>query len=114
MIEARDLRKNYGETEALRGVTFNIQKGEVVGLLGPNGAGKTTAMKILVGYLMPSRGSAIVAGHDVTEEPLAVQEKIGYLPENAPLYHDMLVQEHLQFMADMHGLDAGIAAHPQC
>jgi ABC-2 type transport system ATP-binding protein len=109
MIEARDLRKNYGETEALRGVTFNITKGEVVGLLGPNGAGKTTAMKILVGYLMPTSGAAIVAGHDVTEEPLAVQEKIGYLPENAPLYHDMLVQEHLQFMADMHGLDAGIA-----
>jgi ABC-2 type transport system ATP-binding protein len=105
MIEARDLHKRYGETEALRGVSFRIERGEVVGLLGPNGAGKTTAMKILVGYLLPTSGTARVAGHDVIEEPLAVQEKIGYLPENAPLYHDMLAQEYLAFTAEMRGLD---------
>jgi len=105
MIEAVNLRKRYGETQALRGISFQIERGEVVGLLGPNGAGKTTAMKILVGCLLPTEGSARVAGHDVVEEPLAVQEKIGYLPENAPLYHDMLVQEYLSFTADMRGLD---------
>lgn len=104
MIEVRDVRKRYGETEALRGVSFSIQRGEVVGLLGPNGAGKTTAMKILVGYLLPTSGEATVAGHDVIREPLPVQEKIGYLPENAPLYGDMLVQEYLTFTAEMRGL----------
>lgn len=104
MIEVQDLRKNYGETEALRGISFSIERGQVVGLLGPNGAGKTTAMKILVGYLLPTSGTASVAGHDVVSEPRAVQQKIGYLPENAPLYHEMLVQDYLGFVADMRGL----------
>ena len=106
MIEIRGLEKNYGETPALRGISMSIQAGEVVGLLGPNGAGKTTAMKILVGYLLPSAGTATVAGHDVIENPLAVQARLGYLPESAPLYADMLVQEFLQFRGDMRGLDA--------
>ena len=105
MIKIENLRKNYGETQALRGISFSIEHGEVVGLLGPNGAGKTTAMKILVGFLLPTAGRASVAGHDVVAEPLSVQEKIGYLPENAPLYHDMLVQEYLAFSAEMRGLD---------
>ena len=105
MIELRNVHKNYGETQALRGISFSIQRGEVVGMLGPNGAGKTTALKILVGYLMPTSGTATVAGHDVEAEPLAVQEKIGYMPENAPLYHDMLVQEYLSFTADMRALE---------
>ncbi|MFQ5718583.1 MAG: ATP-binding cassette domain-containing protein [Acidobacteriota bacterium] len=105
MIEITDLEKNYGETTALRRISVSIQAGEVVGLLGPNGAGKTTAMKILVGYLLPTSGTATVAGHDVIDEPLVVQSKIGYLPENAPLYGDMLVQEYLRFMADMRGLE---------
>jgi ABC-2 type transport system ATP-binding protein len=105
MIEVKELEKNYGETRALKGVSFSIPAGEVVGLLGPNGAGKTTAMKILVGYLLPTAGEARVAGLDVTAEPLAVQRQIGYMPENAPLYSEMLVQELLLFMADMHSLD---------
>ena len=105
MIELRDIEKSYGETRALKGISFSIARGEVVGLLGPNGAGKTTAIKIIVGYLLPSAGSATVAGLDVVEHPLAVQERIGYLPENAPLYHDMLVQDYLGFMADMRGLE---------
>jgi ABC-2 type transport system ATP-binding protein len=105
MIEFTNVEKSYGETRALKGVSFSIPRGEVVGLLGPNGAGKTTAMKMIVGYLLPSAGTVVVAGHDVVEEPLAVQERIGYLPENAPLYHDMLAQEYLGFMAEMRGLD---------
>lgn len=105
MIELRDLTKRYGDVEALRGVSATIERGEVVGLLGPNGAGKTTTMKILVGYLLPSGGRATVDGIDVVEDPLAVQERIGYLPENAPVYGDMLVREYLRFVADMRGLD---------
>jgi ABC-2 type transport system ATP-binding protein len=104
MIEIRNLQKRYGEIDALRGISTAIGRGEVVGLLGPNGAGKTTAMKILVGYLLPTAGSARVAGHSVVDEPLEVQRRIGYLPENAPLYLDMLVQEYLEFMAAMREL----------
>ena len=108
MIEVRNLKKRYGKTEALKGITFSIRAGEVVGLLGPNGAGKTTAMKILVGYLMPTDGEARVAGLDVRTNVLEVQRQIGYLPENAPLYGEMLVQEYLEFVADMHGLNGSI------
>jgi len=104
MIQFRNLRKSYGEFEALRGVSTTIERGEIVGLLGPNGAGKTTAMKILVGYLLPTEGSVQVTGLDVVEYPLEVQRKIGYLPENAPVYADMLVQEYLLFTAEMRGL----------
>jgi ABC-2 type transport system ATP-binding protein len=85
-------------------VSFSIRPGEVVGLLGPNGAGKTTTMKIIVGYLRPSRGSAHVSDYDVGENPIEVRERIGYLPENAPLYDDMLAQEYLEFMADVRQL----------
>src|SRR5438046_9722787 len=105
MIELLHIEKSYGATRALKGISFSISRGEVVGLLGPNGAGKTTAMKILVGYLLPSAGSATVAGFDVVAHPLEVQKRIGYLPENAPLYLDMLAQEYLEFMADMRELD---------
>jgi len=103
MIELTGLEKAYGEVQALRGISLAIAAGEVVGLLGPNGAGKTTAMKIVVGYLLPTAGRARVAGIDVVEDPQAVQRRIGYLPENAPLYDDMLVQEYLGFMAQMRG-----------
>src|SRR5213594_3691284 len=106
MITLQNLEKTYGETRALKGISFSISKGEVVGLLGPNGAGKTTAIKIIVGYLLPTAGSATVAGFDVVAQPLEVQKRIGYLPENAPLYLDMLAQEYLEFMADMRELEA--------
>ena len=111
MIDLQDLKKNYGEIEALRGISASVERGEIVGLLGPNGAGKTTAMKILVGYLLPTSGTARVAGIDVTEDPLAVQRLIGYLPENAPVYGDMLVQDYLRFVAEMRGLDADTGRH---
>lgn len=109
MIDLQELDKSYGGVHALRGISAHIDRGEVVGLLGPNGAGKTTAMKILVGYILPSSGSARVGGIDVTEDALAVQRRIGYLPENAPLYTDMLVQEYLEFMAEMRELERAMA-----
>ena len=101
MIEVKELHKEYEEATALRGVTFNIQDGEVIGLLGPNGAGKTTLMKILSGYLHPTSGSARINGLDVLEHCNEVQQMIGYLPENAPLYPELTVQAYLQMVADL-------------
>lgn len=101
MIEVQDLRKSYGPVQALRGVSFKIGDGEIVGLLGPNGAGKTTTMKILTGYSHPTEGRAIVNGIDVVADTLAAQAQVGYLPENAPIYLDMVVQEYLQLMAEL-------------
>jgi len=106
MIEAKSLSKSYEQVPALQEASFSIGAGEVVGLLGPNGAGKSTLMKILTGYLHPSGGSAVVDGIDVLADPLAVQSRIGYLPENAPVYPDMVVQEYLQFVADLRELGA--------
>jgi ABC-2 type transport system ATP-binding protein len=100
VIEVRDLTKRYGSFDALRGVTFSVAAGEVVGFLGPNGAGKTTTMKILTGFLRQTSGSAVVAGFDVLRDPLAVRARVGYLPENAPLYSDMQPREYLGFIAD--------------
>lgn len=104
IIEVEGLSKHYGQVQALRGISFSVEKGEVIGLLGPNGAGKTTTMKILAGYLQPTEGSARIAGHDVVEDPRAGQAVLGYLPENAPLYQDMAVQEYLQMMAELRGI----------
>ncbi|HEX2685135.1 MAG TPA: ATP-binding cassette domain-containing protein [Kofleriaceae bacterium] len=98
------LSKSYGRVQALSGVGFRIEPGEVIGLLGPNGAGKTTLMKILTGYLEPDEGGVRVHGIDVVADPLAAQRRIGYLPESAPLYGEMLVQEYLEMMAAMRGV----------
>jgi ABC-2 type transport system ATP-binding protein len=100
-IETTKLSKSYGPTVALRDVSFSVEKGEVIGLLGPNGAGKTTLMKILTGYLEPDEGEARVHGTDVVEDPIGVQRHIGYLPENAPVYGEMAVQEYLSMMASL-------------
>lgn len=104
MIDVHDVRKDYGDVRALQGVSFSIATGDIVGLLGPNGAGKTTMMKILTGYLMPTAGQATVGGVDVTEDRLAVQRQIGYLPENAPLYLEMPVQDYLVYIARLRGV----------
>ncbi len=104
MIDVANLSKAYGPIEALRDVSFNIAAGEIVGLLGPNGAGKTTAIKILTGYLQPDRGTAQVDGLDVLTHTRAVQARIGYLPENAPLYPELSVQAYLKMMAELRGI----------
>ncbi|MFH1046085.1 MAG: ATP-binding cassette domain-containing protein [Candidatus Omnitrophota bacterium] len=95
---------NYGNTKALNNVSFLAEKGKIVGLLGPNGAGKTTLMRILTTYLYPTKGTAVIGGHDITQEPLAVRKLIGYMPEAVPLYDDMLVDEYLVFIGNARGL----------
>ncbi len=104
MIEAENISKFYGEFAAVRGVTFKIHQGEVVAFLGPNGAGKSTTMKLLTGYLSPSEGRARIAGHDMAQERLAGAKRLGYLPENGPLYADMTPRSLLQFFADARGI----------
>jgi len=103
-IEVSELRKTYGDVVALDGVTFSVEPGEVVGFLGPNGAGKTTTMKILTGFISATEGSARVAGLDVCADSLEVRRRIGYLPENAPVYRDMAVRDYLRFVCDVRGL----------
>jgi ABC-2 type transport system ATP-binding protein len=104
MIEVREVTKRYGTTVALDTVSFGLQKGEILGFLGPNGAGKSTAMKIITTYLAPDAGRVSVAGIDVLEQPLSVRGRIGYLPENVPLYLDMSVHEYLDFVGRARGL----------
>jgi ABC-2 type transport system ATP-binding protein len=104
MIEVKDLTKDYGTTRAVDGVTFNVRRGEVLGFLGPNGAGKSTTMKMLTCYLSPTAGRARVAGHDVFDESIEVRRRIGYLPEDTPIYRDMTVKEFLEFAAAMRGM----------
>jgi ABC-2 type transport system ATP-binding protein len=99
MIEVERLSKRFGSIHAVRGVSFSIGRGEIVGLLGPNGAGKTTTMRMLTTYLTATSGRAVLAGHDVLDEPLEVRRKVGYLPENVPLYGEMRVREFLRFRA---------------
>jgi ABC-2 type transport system ATP-binding protein len=104
MIEAVGLCKYYGDFAAVEDVTFSIPKGQVVAFLGPNGAGKSTTMKLLTGYLAPSRGTARIAGHDMATDRLSGSSKLGYLPENGPLYPDMTPRGLLEFFADARGL----------
>ena len=104
MIEARGLSKYYGQFAAIEGVTFQVYRGEVVAFLGPNGAGKSTTMKLLTGYLAPSRGVAYIAGYDMATQRLEGSHHLGYLPENGPLYLDMTPRELLEFFASARGL----------
>ncbi|MFV1959424.1 MAG: ABC transporter ATP-binding protein [Planctomycetota bacterium] len=104
MIEVEDLKRAFGPVKALRGVSFAVPRGEVVGLLGPNGAGKTTAMRIITGFLAPTGGRARVAGKDVVEDRLACSRHLGYLPEGNPLYGELRLREALRFTARLHGL----------
>jgi len=101
MIETQGLTKSYRDLVAIDEVTFKVEKGEIVGFLGPNGAGKTTTMKILTGFMPPSRGSAKVAGFDVFEAPMEVKRRIGYMPEHPPIYPDLTVHEYLKFVGSL-------------
>ena len=104
-IETNHITKIFGEQKALNEVSFSMKEGEIVGFLGPNGAGKSTLMKILTGYITPTRGSATINGYDVIEQSLKIRESIGYLPETNPLYQDMYVREYLEFTAGMYQLN---------
>jgi ABC-2 type transport system ATP-binding protein len=104
MIEVRDVTKRFGNTLALDRVSFSVAPGKILGFLGPNGAGKSTTMKIITTFLAPDSGAVEVGGIDVLEQPLAVRGRIGYLPENVPLYHDMNVDEYLTFVGRARGL----------
>ncbi|MBO8152577.1 MAG: ATP-binding cassette domain-containing protein [Candidatus Marinimicrobia bacterium] len=105
MIEVRNLVKYYGDFPAVKDITFSVEKGEILGFLGPNAAGKTTTMRIITGYMPATRGTVKVAGYDVFEHPLEVKKRIGYLPENPPLYMDMRVRDYLRFVAEIKGVD---------
>ena len=104
MIHVADLYRSYGPVEALRGITFHVSPGEIVGLLGPNGAGKTTAMRILAGYLQPDAGTVAINGLDIITRREEAQNNIGYLPENAPLYPEISVQSYLRMIAELRGI----------
>ena len=104
MIEVEDLTKRYGSHLGVDGITFSVRKGETIGFLGPNGAGKTTTMRILTCFFPATSGKAVVAGYDCFEDSLEVRKRIGYLPENVPLYKDMTVDDYLAFVAGVKGV----------
>jgi len=104
MIQVEKLSKRYGSHEAVKEISFSVARGEVVGFLGPNGAGKSTTMRMLAGYLPPTSGSARVAGFDVFHQSLQARERIGYMPENVPLYPEMRVREYLRYRAALKGV----------
>ena len=105
MIEVQNLTKYYGDFCAVNGVSFTVNEGEITGLLGPNGAGKTTTMRMITGYFAPSAGKISVAGRDIMSDPVDVKKMIGYLPESAPLYSDMLVFDYLAYAASVHRVE---------
>src|SRR6186713_3333539 len=104
MIKIDNLVKAFGPKRAVDGISFSVERGEVLGFLGPNGAGKSTTMRMITGFIPPTEGRITVGGHDVVENPLPAKRLIGYLPENAPAYTDMTVQGFLSFAAEIRGL----------
>ncbi len=103
MLKVENLKKNFGSFAAVKGVSFSVGKGEVLGFLGPNGAGKSTTMRMIAGYLQPSSGRAVICGHDMTADPVAAKACLGYLPESAPGYRAMTVRDFLAFIANVRG-----------
>ncbi len=103
MLKVSHLRKTFGPIQAVNDISFNVEKGEVLGFMGPNGAGKTTTMRMITGFLPPTSGTAVIAGHDIVREPVPAKKQIGYLPENAPIYSDMTVWNYLAFIAEIRG-----------
>lgn len=107
MISVQNLTKKYGSFTAVNNISFEVEKGEIVGFLGPNGAGKSTTMKILTGFLPPTRGCVSIAGFDIFEQSVEARRRLGYLPENTPLYTDMRVSEYLRYRAALKGVPMG-------
>ena len=106
MIEVKGLVKTYGNKRAVDGITFAVKRGEILGFLGPNGAGKSTTMKMITGFIRPDAGTATVGGIDVAVDPVGVKRQLGYLPESAPAYPEMTVEEFLRFIAEIRGFRA--------
>ena len=106
MIEVKDLVKTYGNKRAVDGITFTVKRGEILGFLGPNGAGTSTTMKMITGFIRPDAGTATVGGIDVAVDPVGVKRQLGYLPESAPAYPEMTVEEFLRFIAEIRGFRA--------
>src|SRR4051812_44384897 len=104
MIRVQNLKKSFGRITAVNGISFTVEKGEVLGFLGPNGAGKSTSMRIITGFIPPTSGEVSVGGFNMLENPLPAKRLIGYLPENAPSYSDMTVHGFLAFAAEIRGL----------
>ncbi len=104
MIELKNVTKRFGNRIAVNSISFEVKKGEIVGFLGPNGAGKTTTMRIITGFFPPTEGEVKVAGFDVSENPIKAKEKIGYMPENVPLYKELDVLSYLRFIAEIKGV----------
>ena len=104
MLEVKNLKKNFGDFQAVKGVSFSVKEGEVLGFLGPNGAGKSTTMRMITGFLPPTEGTAVICGHDITTDPIAAKAALGYLPESAPSYKAMTVKDYLKFIAEARGL----------
>ena len=103
MISVENLSKSFGQKLAVDDISFEVKKGEVLGFLGPNGAGKSTTMRMVTGYLPPTAGEVVIDGVNVREDPIGAKQKIGYLPESAPLYSDMTVSSFLSFIAELRG-----------
>lgn len=114
MIEVSHVSRNFGDFRAVNDVSFSIPTGQIVGLLGPNGAGKTTTMRMITGFLSPSEGKILIDGIDICENPVAAKKKIGYMPESAPLYGDMIVEDYLKYVAQMHGQNAELKVPALC
>ncbi len=103
MLSVENLKKDFGSFTAVKGVSFTVAKGEVLGFLGPNGAGKSTTMRMIAGFLTPTAGRAVICGHDITTDPVAAKSCLGYLPESAPSYRAMTVRDFLGFIAAVRG-----------
>ena len=103
MLKVENLQKRFGKLEAVKGISFTVSKGEVLGFLGPNGAGKSTTMRMITGFLPPTAGTASICGHDIVKEPVEAKKCLGYLPEAAPSYRAMTVEDYLKFIAEIRG-----------
>lgn len=110
MLEVKNLKKNFGDFPAVKGVSFSVKEGEVLGFLGPNGAGKSTTMRMITGFLPPSGGTAVINGHDIVADPIAAKRDLGYLPESAPSYRAMTVRDYLAFIAEVRGFASAARA----